>query len=775
MLAMLGKVLTWLLVLGMGAAGLALLLGGVQLVAAGGSFYYVLSGGALALSAYGLARSRRWWLPLYGALLGGTLIWALGEAGLDGWALVPRVIAPAVLGLILLVPAVRARAKPSSSAWLTLPLVATVIIFVAAGTLGREPYPEFDGTEPVTVADEQDGEWRNWGRSLSGERFSPLADIAASNVGKLEQAWEFVSDVEPYGFHSFEATPIAAGGKLFTCLDRDVIVALDQDSGEQLWKYDAKPDLEGVFAANCRGVSYYLAPEPAEECQARILFGVHDNRLMALDAETGKLCESFGDKGAIDLREGLGDFPKGIAFPTSPPALVGGLAVIGGWVTDGLDTDEPSGVIRAFDAVTGELAWAWDYGRDDDPTKELAEGETYTRSAPNAWGVFSGDEALGLVYIPTGVSTPDYFGAHRTPGSEIHATGVVALDIATGKSRWHFQTIHHDIWDLDVASQPVLTGIEHDGRKVPALIQPTKRGEFFVLDRRDGKPVYPVKERPVPQNVVEGEWASDTQPYSSFPNVGGAVLREVDMWGVTPLDQMWCRLQFRKFEYQGEFTPPSENWAIFYPGSAGGSNWGSVTVDPVRGLMVSNSLYMADIGKMIPRAEVEAMKYADGTTSESFAFIQEGTPFAIDRRVFLNPLGVPCQEPPYGRLTVIDLKTGKKRWSLPFGTAKHAGPMGLSSFLPIRMGSPNLGGSLATAGGLIFIGAAQDRQFRAIDIGNGRELWSTELPAIGGATPMTYRSAKTGKQYVVIAAGGHPGLPGPSGGSLMAYALPEGE
>lgn len=769
---MFGKVLIWLLALAMGVVGLVLLVGGVQLIAAGGSFYYAIAGVALAASAYGLATSKPWWLPLYGALLAGTLIWSLSEAGLDGWALVPRLVAPAVLGLVLLIPALARRAK-AASAWLIVPLVAIVVVFVAAGTWGREPYPDFPGAKPVRAVDTQDGQWLNWGRTLSGDRFSPLADIDASNVGKLTRAWTFTSDVEPYGFHSFEATPIAAGGKLFVCLDRDVIVALDQDSGKQIWRYDAKPDLENVFAATCRGVSYYRVPDATGQCSSRVIFGVHDDRLMEVDAETGERCKDFGKDGEVDLKKGLGAFPKGIAFPTSPPAVIDGVAVIGGWVTDGLSTDEPSGVVRAYDAVTGKLRWAWDYGRDDDPAKPLGEGETYTRSAPNAWGAFSGDPDLGLVYLPMGVSTPDYFGAHRTPGAEKYATGVVALDVKTGKPVWHFQTVHHDIWDLDVASQPVLADVERDGAKIPALIQTTKRGQIFVLDRRTGKPIYPVTEMPVQQDVVKGEWASATQPYSSFPNVAGPALREKDMWGATPLDQLWCRLRFKRAKYEGDFTPPSENWTIFYPGSAGGSNWGSVTVDPSRGLLVSNSLFMADWGRMIPRAEVNAMKYADGTTSEAFAFIQKGTPFAMDRKVFLNPLGVPCQEPPYGRLTVIDLKTGKKRWSLPLGTAKHAGPLGLSSHLDWRMGAPNLGGSLATASGLVFIGATQDREIRAIDISNGRELWHADLPAIGAATPMSYRSPNTGRQYVVIAAGGHPGLPGPAGGSLIAYALPK--
>jgi glucose dehydrogenase len=387
--------------------------------------------------------------------------------------------------------------------------------------------------------------------------------------------------------------------------------------------------------------------------------------------------------------------------------------------------------------------------------------------------VFSADPALGLVYFGTGVTTPDYFGAQRTPQQEEFATSIVAVDVATGKPRWHFQTVHHDIWDYDIGSQPVLADLTIEGAKVPALIGPTKRGQYFVLDRRTGAPIYPVTERPVPQGAVPGETPAKTQPYSSFPDRAGGRLSEARMWGATPLDQLWCRLTFRKARYDGDFTPPSTRRTIFYPGSAGGSNWGSVTIDTARGLMVTNTLYMADIGRMIPRAEADRMMaaYGEGSKAAAFAFPQKGTPFAMDRTVFLGPLGVPCQQPPYGRLSVFDLKAGKVVWSKPLGTAESAGPLGLELGLPIRMGVPNLGGSIATAGGVIFIGAAQDRVLRAVDIGNGKELWRYKLPAIAAATPMTFRS-RSGRQFVVIAAGGHPALPGPAGSSVLAFALP---
>jgi membrane-bound PQQ-dependent dehydrogenase (glucose/quinate/shikimate family) len=612
------------------------------------------------------------------------------------------------------------------------------------------------GATALALPDPAQGEWREWGRTLSGTRFAPISQIDTRNVKNLQLVWRFDSDVPKFGFHSFEATPLAVGGKLYVCLDRDVIVALNQETGAQLWRFDPHSNLEGVFAATCRGVAYYEAPQSTNECAKRILFG-----------------RSFGTDGAVDLKNGLGDAPAGIAFPTSPPTIVNGTAIIGGWVTDGLYVGEPSGVVRGYDAITGALRWAWDSGRPQ-ADKPLAPGETYTRGAPNAWGVYSGDETLNLVYLGMGVSTPDYVGSHRTAEAEKYSNAIVALDASNGHPRWSFQTVHHDLWDYDVGAQPVVVELPVAARVAPALIAPTKRGQFFILDRLDGHPIYPLDERPVPQGAAEGDWTAPTQPYSGFSNVAAEALSEKHMWGVTPLDQLWCRLTFKRARYDGEFTPPAVGRdAIFFPGSAGGVNWGSVAIDTERNILVVNSLIMPDIGRLIPRADVKDMKAGNAAGhTNAFLFPQEGTPYAIARSVFLNPLLVPCAEPPYGKLTAIDLKTGTVIWSKPLGTALRAGPLEIESLLPLSMGAPNLGGSIATSGGLVFVAAAQDRFLRAFDIGNGEELWRYSLPSVAAATPMTFVSRESGRQFLVIASGGHPALPGPLGGSILAFALP---
>ncbi len=765
---MAGRILVWLVALGAALAGAWLVWGGGTLIVNGGSWYYLPAGLALVGVAGALMTRRAFAWPLYGALLAVTLLWSLWESGFDFWPLVARLVAPAVLGLVLLLPPFRKQGGQAARWPLAVPLAAVLLALLGSGLTDRDSNL-LKAAVPIVEAPGADGDWKNWGRTLDGNRNSPLGQITNANVGQLRLAWEFKSDVPPTQFHGFEATPLAADGKLFVCLGRNVIVALDQETGKQVWRLDPKPDLEGTFSDNCRGVSWYEAPSGTGECPHRVLFGVNDGRMMAADAATGQLCRSFGQNGQVDLKEGLGQFEKGMAYPTSPPTIVNGVAMIGGWVTDGVRAKEPAGGIRAYDALTGKLLWVWDTVRED-PARPLAPGETYALGAPNTWGVFSGDEALGLVYAGLGVETPDYFGAGRSPGAEKYSTSIVALDVKTGKPRWHFQTVHHDIWDYDIGSQPVLAEV----RGVPALIGPTKRGQFFVLDRRTGAPIFPIVEKPVPQGAVPEDWAAKTQPYSpGFANVAGPPLSESTMWGATPIDQLACRIAFRKARYEGDFTPPGIRNAIFYPGSAGGSNWGSVTIDAARGLLISNSLYMADIGRMIPRAEADrlAAEYAKSGKASGFAFPQKGSPYAMDRSVFLGPFGVPCQQPPFGRLNAIELATGKLVWSKPLGDASAAGPFGLESRLPIRMGMPNFGGSLATAGGVTFIAAGQDRKLRAFDTGNGKELWSWRLPNIAAATPMSFRS-KSGRQFVVIAAGGHPALPGPEGNSILAFALP---
>ncbi len=787
------RLLQWAVMAVFLAVALTLIGGGAILIGEGGSVYYVIAGLAVLASAYGLYRRRNLAMFAYGGLLSGTFLWAWWEAGFDGWALAPRLVAPAVLGLVFFLPSMKRASGSASRWWIGVPLLAIITMFAVSIVRESREYGDLPRATPLLTA-AADGEWRAWGHDLSGRRYSALSQIDTGNVGKLAVAWQYDSNVEPYGGggRGFEATPLAIGDKLFVCLDRNVVVALDQENGREIWRFDPKSDLRDVYAATCRGVSYHEAVE-AGFCQKKILFGTSDARLMAVDAGTGRTCPGFGKGGAVDLLEGLGPVTKGYVYPTSPPAIVNGVVVIGHWVADGMAAKGPGGVIRGFDAATGELRWAWDSDRPD-RTGLPPAGESYSRATANAWGVFSGDEQLGLVYVPTGVGTPDYFGAHRSPQTDKYGSSIVAIDVATGKVRWHFQTTHHDIWDYDVASQPVLVDLDTPKGKVPAMITPTKRAQLFVLDRRTGKPIDKVIEKPVPQGAAPQEWVSKTQPYTTgFPSLAGDDLRERDMWGLTPLDQLWCRIKFKQVRYEGQFTPQGVKPVLTYPGSAGGSNWGSATVDPDRGLLILNTLYAAEIGKLIPRAEHAKMNLAAAALAKEddksgvpkmmrsagkgsqYTFVQpqDGTPYAFERSIFLSPLDALCQKPPYARLHVFDIKSRKLLWSKPFGTIEHTGPFGIQTHLPIRMGVPTIGGSMATGGGLLFIGASQDRHFRAYDVAAGRILWDYKLPTTGAATPMTYRSKKSGRQFVIIAAGGHPALKGPPTGRIYAFALPK--
>jgi len=769
------QAVVWALAVALAAIGLALAIGGGVLALAGGSLYYLPVGVALLLTALELARRRAGAVYLFSAVLVATIAWSLWEVGLAGWALAPRLGLLAALGLLFLARPVSEATDYTTRWWVGGPVLVIALLILIAGARAFIPAEKLPHTARVETQQDIQPDWRHWGRTLSGDRYSPLAQIDTGNVNHLQLAWQYRSDVPPFGSfgsHAFQATPLAANDRLYLCVDRNVVVALDQDTGVEAWRFDPKLNLDGVFVTTCRGVAYFEAPPETQDCPQRILFGTADGRLLAVDAHTGKPCDSFGTDGAVDLRAGMGELPPGSTAVTSPPTIVNGVAVIGQFVSDFLSHhDSPSGVVRGYDAQSGELRWAWDAGRPDHAGLPR-EGEHYTRDTPNAWSVFSGDETLGLVYVPTGNSPPDNFGANRSAAAEQYSSAVVALDVKTGKPRWSFQTVHHDLWDYDLAAQPVVVDLPGPQGVVPALFVPTKRGQVFVLDRRDGTPVDTVVEKPVPQGAVPEDWTAATQPYTTgFAPVAGPTLRERDMWGLTPVDQLWCRISFRQSRYAGEFTPPGLDTHISYPGSAGGINWGSVAVDTDRGLMVVNTLHMAELGRQVPRAEASQLNAE--LPRHILHYPQEKTPYAFWRSIFLSPLGVPCQQPPYGRISVFDIDSRELLWSQPFGTAMRSGPWGLQTLLPIRMGVPNIGGAVATAGGVFFIGAAQDRFLRAYDIGNGRELWRAALPAVAGATPMTYLSQKSGRQYVVIAAGGHPGIPGPVDGSILAFALPE--
>jgi len=615
-------------------------------------------------------------------------------------------------------------------------------------------------------------DWPQWGRNLAGTRYSPATQINIGNVARLRVAWQVRTGDDPAqkqdirNLPAFEATPLKVGRSLFLCTPRNIVIAIDAESGTERWRFDPKTDTRGHYLVTCRGVAYTesdsntaLAP-----CHRRILAATLDARLLALDAETGKLCKNFGDQGVVSLRAGLGEIRPGYYSVTSAPLAVRGLVITGALVLDNMSTDEPSGVVRAYDAATGQLRWAWDSGTGV-PQSGSDAGAPYSRGSPNAWAPFSADTTLGLVYVPTGNRAPDYWGAWRSATEEKFASAVVALEIETGHVRWVYQTVHHDLWDYDVASQPVLTDFQTPGGPTPALIQATKTGQLFVLDRRTGKPLTTVEERPVPQRPAPGERLSATQPFSiEMPSLHPQTLGEADLWGLTLVDRYLCVREFRTRRHEGLFTPPSLQGTITYPMNLGASSWGSVSIDEDRQILLANTNRLASIVQLIPRADADRRQAA----GETLFMPQRNTPYAVTIAPFLSPLGIPCTPPPWGVLTAIDLKTRQVLWQTPLGNTRDLAPLGIER----PYGVPNTGGSMVTAGGLTFIAATTDRYFRAFDTTTGKELWRADLPAGGQATPMTYISDQSGRQFVVISAGGHQHLGSRLGDYVVAYALP---
>jgi quinoprotein glucose dehydrogenase len=777
------KFLNRLLALLLALIGGALIWLGAQLILAGGSLYYLPAGLALLAIAWSLWQQSTRALRIFGMLWIVTLLWAFWESGLNGWALAARMGLLTGIGLWLLTPWVRR----SLGVTPTTKLSGSLLGLAVAGLIGGTGWLFWNdritgGTDLTNLAgapaEQRAGEWLSYGNVDGGNRHSPLAQISPANVGALKQAWAFSIGKEPNGEAApFEATPLKIGDRVYFCTGYNDIIALDAETGKQVWRFAAHSNADGIFGQTCRGVSYYKQPNvsPGANCAERLYTATIDSRLLAVDAATGKLCAGFGDKGAVNLLKGMSTAPTGYYHITSPPAVVAGKLVLGGWVTDGQMTGSPSGVIRAFDAVTGKFAWAWDMGRPDRNT-EPGPGETYTPGTPNSWSVMSADETLGLVYVPMGNATPDYHGGHRSPEMDKYSSSVVALDVASGKPRWSFQTTHHDVWDYDVPAQPVLVDLA-DGR--PALIQPTKRGEMFMLDRRTGEPIATVSEKKVPVSHVLGERSSPTQPFSTgLPSFAGPMPSEKTMWGLTPVDQAWCRLRFKQARFEGALTPIGDDKpTITWPGALGGNNWGSVAVDPVSRIMIVNSSHVINYNRLLPRAVADAMglKPVPKPSFENVAgpVAQAGAPFAASISPFLSPLVAPCTQPPYGLISAVDLNTRKLLWQEPFGTARDSGPLLLSTGLPIPIGVPNIGGAVITASGLAFIGATQEHMIRAYDIRTGKELWKGRLPAGGNATPISYWSTKSHRQFVVIAAGGHGGILSGYGDQLIAFALPK--
>lgn len=741
-----------------------LILGGGQLTLLGGSPYYLLAGLMVAGTAY-LSYQGNWraiWL--YCALLLLSLAWALWESGSNIWSLQSRLLAPAILGIWVGWPILRQAGKTS------LGIAAVVLVLTPVGLIAHANKHEAAAEAKIPQSSPL-SEWRHYGQDAGGSRFSGLTQINASNVGELKQAWVYRTGVNRPEI-GFEVTPLMVDGKLYLCTSNNIVIALDPETGRELWRYDPKVDAPPLAA--CRGVAYFEVPDGNGVCARRIIFATTDARLMALDAQRGSPCPGFGSLGAIDLRIGMGEVKAGYYYVSSAPTLIRGKVVVGGWVRDNQEVSEPSGVIRAYDSITGEFSWAWDMDRPDDPNQP-ASGETYSRGTANSWAPMSADEELGLVYVPTGNATPDYWGGHRSPGSEKYSSAVVALKAETGRVQWVFQTTHHDIWDYDVASQPTLIDLRFGGKAVPALIQATKRSELFVLDRRNGTPIVPVHERSVAQGAAAGDWTAPTQPFSSGAlSLDPAILSEAQMWGLTPLDQLWCRIKFREARYDGPMTPPGLQPSITYPSFSGGVNWGSVSVDPERQIMIVNWIRIANYTRLFTRKEADkrgVKASADSHISIDALLPQDGTPFAAQTAAFLSPLDVPCTQPPFGMIAAIDLRTNQMLWKRPLGTTADSGPFYIRSHLPLPMGMPNMGGSLVTKAGLTFVGASQERKIRVFQTSTGKFLWSHRLPRSGHATPMTYVSPKSGRQFIVIAAGGNTAMGSPQGDYIVAFAL----
>ncbi len=620
-------------------------------------------------------------------------------------------------------------------------------------------------------------EWREYGGDKGGLRYSPLDQIHTGNVDDLEVAWkyhhgDFSDGSGEYARTSFQATPIAVRDSLYFCTAYNRVIALDAETGDERWGFD--PGLrakrgEGPYPLTCRGVAYWEASADANErCARRIFTGTRDSELIALDAETGEPCRGFGEAGRVALREGIGEAPPWEYYPTSPPLVVRDVVVIGALVADNLRVDAPSGVVRAFDVRSGALRWAWDPVPPDWQSEVDDEGEggrNYHAGTPNVWSILSGDEARGLIFVPTGNPAPDLYGGQRA-GIDHYGSSTVALDAETGEVAWHFQTVHHDVWDYDVASQPTLFEIPGVGGGTAGVAQATKMGHVFLLDRETGVPLYPVEERPVPQGGIAGEVLSPTQPFPTHPPpLHPATLTPDEAWGFTPIDRADCAEKLARYRSEGIFTPPTREGSVQFPGSAGGMNWGGIAIDPLKGLLFTNQIHAPMVTQILPRTEYEKLD-ASEVAYPNEAYPMEGTPYGVRRFALLSNFGAPCNAPPWGTLTAVDLRSGEVRWSSTLGTTRDMAPFPMW----LSLGAPNLGGAVVTAGGVVFIGATTDKFFRGFSVETGEEIFRRRIPFTASANPITYRLRREARQFIVIAAGGH-GWSEP-GDALIAYALP---
>ncbi|MEP2736580.1 MAG: pyrroloquinoline quinone-dependent dehydrogenase [Erythrobacter sp.] len=624
----------------------------------------------------------------------------------------------------------------------------------------------FSATSSHAVPNNNDADWPSFGGQESGGQFSTATAIDESNVRNLARAWSVktgdIVDASPFdGGTSFQATPILWNKRLYICTPLNRILALDAKTGTQSWAFDAHEHISDKMpriAGNCRGVAI-AADEGAEtsekNCAARIYRGDVFGNFFAVDAKTGSLCPDFGAGGIINVNDFDNKGRTGL-FLSSPPAIYNDLVILGSGVGDNMFANADDGIVRALDSKTGELVWEFN------PIPPELSDRT---GGANVWSMLSVDNENGLVFLPTSSPSVDPYGGARNVDIP-YANAVVALDAKTGEVIWHQQLVRHDLFDYDLPSQPVLSELSIKGKTVPVVIQITKMGFAFIFNRMTGEPIFPLKNIAVPESDVPGEYASPTQriPVAPEPFSRQAMTRE-DVWGLTPIDRASCLSQFDKLRNEGIFTPPSLQGTLQIPSALGGGNWGGASYDASSNLLIVKTQNLASIIKLVPADPNEEREL--GSPIEFLQKPLNETPYRLDGEFFMSSWGVPCTSPPWGELVAIDLSKGTKVWNSPLGRVPF-GPFHLSK----KWGSPNVGGPMMTAGGLIFVGAGMDNSFRAIDVTTGQQLWQDDkLPAPVNSVPMTYEI--DGEQFVVVTAGGNALLGTDLSDTIVAYRIGE--
>ncbi|MEQ1298124.1 glucose/quinate/shikimate family membrane-bound PQQ-dependent dehydrogenase [Acinetobacter soli] len=793
----------WCFILGLALliTGVFYIIGGGKLISLGGSWYFLIAGLIITASAFFIFKKKATGVWLYALAFIGTVIWALIDAGFEFWPLHSRLMFPAGLfaAVIFTLPSIRKYQYQTPIGAPSYAVGALTVLGMIGGLYGMfipHATVKASGEElpliPVDPAKKQ-VDWDHYGNDAGGSRFVALDQINRNNVSKLKEAWRFRTGDFTTGTGNGaedQMTPLQVGNKVFLCTPHNNIFALDADSGKQLWKAEVNSKADAW--ERCRGVAYFdstkaltqptlagatpvTAVATNTQCPRRVYTNTPDGRLIAVNADTGERCKDFGVNGTVDLLEGLGDGTKAPRFEvTSAPTIAGTSIVVGSRIADNVGADMPGGVIRAYDVITGKLRWAFD-PRNPDPNYVLKPGEIYKRSSANSWAAMSYDPQMNTVFLPMGSSSVDLWGANRQPLDHKYNTSVLALDATTGKEKWVYQTVHNDLWDFDLPMQPSLVDFPmKDGSTKPAVVIGTKSGQFYVLDRVTGKPLTKVIEQEVKTADIPGEQYSKTQPRSvEMPQIGNQTLTESDMWGATPFDQLMCRISFKSMRYEGLYTAPGTDVSLSFPGSLGGMNWGSIAFDPSHRYMFVNDMRLGLWIQLIKQTPEDLAVQANGgekVNTGMGAVPMKGTPYKVNKNRFWSALSIPCQKPPFGTMTAIDMKTRQIAWQVPLGTVEDTGPMGIKMGLKAPIGMPTIGGPMATQGGLVFFAATQDYYLRAFDTSTGKELWKARLPVGSQGTPMSYVSPKTGKQYVVISAGGARQSPD-HGDYVIAYAL----